>query len=87
MLTRNLSEHARGQVPRLSGRGDVDERVGIGRGDQARMLHALDFWWLYMLYAGLPVWPIALMMVLLLGGAIFAALQLHSAVEAEAREA
>jgi len=87
MLTRNLSEHARGQVPRLSGRGDVDERVGIGRGDQARMLHALDFWWLYMLYAGLPVWPIALMMVLLLGGAIFAALQLHSAVEAEVREA
>jgi hypothetical protein len=87
MVARNLGEHARGQIPRLTGRGDVDERVGIGPGDQARMLHALDYWWLYMLYAGLPLWPIVLMMVLLLGGALFAALQLVAAAEAEAREA
>ncbi|HET9327977.1 MAG TPA: hypothetical protein VFQ05_14515 [Candidatus Eisenbacteria bacterium] len=87
MLSRNVAEHARGEVPRLSGRGQIDERVGIGRGDQARMLHALDFWWLYMLYAGLPVWPIALMMVLLIGGMVWAALQLQAAVEAEARQA
>lgn len=86
MLARNIAEHAHGDVPRLTGRGQIDERVGIGRGDQARMLHALDFWWLYMLYAGLPVWPIVVMMVLLLGGVILAALRLQEAAEAEARE-
>jgi len=87
MVARNLGEHAHGQIPRLSGRGEIDERVGIGRGDQARMLHALDYWWLYMLYAGLPLWPIVVMMVLLIGGASFAAQKLVAAAQAEALEA
>jgi hypothetical protein len=87
MLTRNLGEHLRGQAPRLTGRGEADPRVGIGRGDQARLLHALDYWWLYMSYAGLPFVPILLMELLLIGAVLFAAHRLRGAADAEARGA
>ena len=87
MLLRNAGEQARGQAPRLTGEGDADPRVGIGAADQERLLHALDFWWLYMGYAGLPRWPIALMGLVLLGATLFAALKLKAAVEVEARGA
>jgi hypothetical protein len=87
MLARNLGEHLRGDAPRLTGRGEADPRVGVGRGDQARLLHALDYWWLYMVYAGLPAAPIFLMALLLLAGAVFAARRLVAAANAETRGA
>jgi hypothetical protein len=87
MLARNLGEHLRGDLPRLTGRGEADPRVGIGRGDQARLLHALDYWWLYMVYAGLPGAPIALMALLLLVATLIAAGRLARAADAEARQA
>ncbi len=37
-------------------------RLGIAADDQSKLLHALDFWWLYLGYAGfprLPVWALA----------------------------
>ena len=52
MLTRNLGEHLRGEIPRLSAGPGADPRLGIGAEDQTRLLHALDFWWAYALYAG-----------------------------------
>jgi len=38
-------------------------RLGIDSGDQEALLHAIDFWWLYLIYAGFPaapVWGVAL---------------------------
>jgi hypothetical protein len=54
MLTRNLGEHLRGEIPRISTGPEADPRLGIGAEDQRRLLHALDFWWAYALYAGAP---------------------------------
>ena len=54
MLARNLGEHVRGEMPRLAAGQTSDSRLGIDAEDQARMLHALDFWWTYALYAGIP---------------------------------
>ncbi|HEY2955775.1 MAG TPA: hypothetical protein VGK89_11055 [Candidatus Eisenbacteria bacterium] len=54
MLSRNLGEHLRGEAPRLEVGGAADPRLGIDPGDQQRLLHALDFWWAYALYAGVP---------------------------------
>jgi hypothetical protein len=87
MAARNAREHLEGRAPRLTGEGEADARVGVGSADQERLLHALDFWWLYMGYAGLPAGPIALMALLLAGGVGFAAVRLRAAVEAEARGA
>jgi len=83
MLLRNAGEHLRGRAPRLTGQGDADPRVGIGVEDQERLLHALDFWWLYMAYAGLPRLPIALVALLLLGATVVAAVRLQRAAAAE----
>jgi hypothetical protein len=54
MLSRNLAEHLRGAAPRLSGGGAADPRLEVSIADQQRLLHALDLWWLYLIYAGVP---------------------------------
>lgn len=54
LLVRNVGEHVRGGRPRLTGVGAPDARLGLGAADQAALLHGLDFWWLYALYAGMP---------------------------------
>lgn len=58
MLTRNVREHLAGKGPRLSDQGDVDPRVGVAAGDQQALLRALDFWWVYAGYAGVPKLPL-----------------------------
>jgi hypothetical protein len=59
MLLRNAGEHLRGEWPRLSGGAEERAaRTGLPREDEARLLHGLDFWWGYALYAGLPAWPV-----------------------------
>jgi hypothetical protein len=85
MLLRNLGEHSRGGAPRLTGEGEADARVGIGPADQQRLLHALDFWWLYLLYAGAPRLPVFLMALLLLSATTIVGFKLRDAVVAEAR--
>ncbi len=84
MLLRNAGEHLRGRAPRLSGTGEPDPRLGVSADDQARLLHALDFWWLYMIYAGLPGWPVMLGPGVLLAVTAWAALTLHAAFRDEA---
>lgn len=85
MLLRNAGEHLRGQAPRLETVGGTDERVGVSAADQQRLLHGLDFWWLYMSYAGLPALPIGLALGALLALLVWAALRLRAAALHEAR--
>lgn len=54
MLARNLGEHASGQAPVLGRGGTVDPRTGLTPEEQRTLLHAIDVWWLYAGYAGLP---------------------------------
>jgi hypothetical protein len=59
MLARNAREHLAHRGPRLSGGGgDVDARVGVGAEDQQALLRGIDVWWLYALYAGVPMLPL-----------------------------
>jgi hypothetical protein len=59
MLLRNAGEHVAGRAPRIAAGGDSEERLGIPAAEQARLLHAIDFWWLYLGYAGFPAPAIA----------------------------
>jgi len=87
MLLRNAGEHLRGAAPRLTGEGQADARVGIGAADQRRLLHALDFWWLYLLYAGLPLVMVAPLLLVLVAATVGAGLALRRVAIAEARAA
>jgi hypothetical protein len=60
MLARNVREHLAGHAPRIAATGDVDARLGVSADDQARLLHAIDLWWLYLTYAGYPALPIGI---------------------------
>jgi len=62
MLRRNLALHFGGHFPRLEHAGESapDARLGVDAADQRELLHALDFWWTYAAYAGLPLAPLAL---------------------------
>jgi hypothetical protein len=66
MLTRNLGEHLRGEAPVLGRGGEVDPRLGITPEEQHTLLHAIDVWWLYAGYAGIPRLPLLLAALLLL---------------------
>lgn len=87
MLSRNLGEHLHGELPRLGGGGTPDPRLGISVEEQGALLHALDFWWLYALYAGLPAAPILGLLVVLLAALGFAAFRARAAWRAEAHGA
>lgn len=85
MLARNTGEHLRGVAPRLSGGGEVDPRLGVSAADQQQLLHALDFWWAYLGYAGIPRGAILGAIGLLLALAGAALILLRRALAAEAR--
>ncbi len=70
MLVRNAAAHLRGEAPRLRPGGAVDPRTGLTPEEQETLLHALDLWWCYAGYAGLPREPLALAALALLVGAI-----------------
>jgi hypothetical protein len=80
MLVRNAGEHVHGEAPRLtigaapdstaivappSDLASATARLGVGEEDQRRLLHALDFWWLYATYAGSPALPLQAVAALL----------------------
>ena len=69
MLLRNLGEHVRGDAPALGQQGEVDPRTGITPEEERTLLHAIDLWWLYAGYAGLPKLPLVVAALLLLVGA------------------
>jgi hypothetical protein len=72
----------RGSAP-MGGGADVETRVGVSEADQQAMLHALDFWWLYALYAGVPWGPLLAVVVVLLTLTAYAALRMLAEVEEE----
>ena len=72
MLARNAAEHLRGEAPVLVQGGEPDPRTGITPGEQLTLLHAIDVWWLYAGYAGLPRVPLAAAALALLAGVVWA---------------
>jgi len=84
MLARNLDRHLRGEAPRISTGDAPDPRLGVGPEAQQTLLSALDFWWLYLGYAGYPTVPLVLAFLLIAGGAGFAFARARGAARAEA---
>ena len=74
---------ARAKGAPMGGGADVATRVGVSPEDQQAMLHALDFWWLYALYAGAPWGPLLAVFVVLLTLTAYAALRMLAEVEEE----
>jgi len=72
LLAENIRAHVRGEAPVLGAGGAVDPRLGISAGDQQALLKAIDVWWLYARYAGLPWPPLVLAALALLAGALAA---------------
>ena len=66
MLARNVGEHLAGAAPVLGQSGAIDPRTGITPAEQQVLLHAIDVWWLYAGYAGLPKGPLFAAAVFLL---------------------
>ncbi|MFI5370084.1 MAG: hypothetical protein ACHQ52_00905 [Candidatus Eisenbacteria bacterium] len=61
----------------------VEQRVGVSAEDQTRLLHALDFWWLYAAYAGMPAVALGAAAALLAAFGVAAALRARSASRRE----
>lgn len=59
MLADNAASHLRGDLPAIGAGGPVDPRLGITAADQQALLRAIDVWWLYARYAGVPPLPLA----------------------------
>lgn len=83
MLGENLGQHVRGNWPVLGRAGELDPRLGISAADQHEMLGAIDVWWLYARYAGLPAVPLTLAALALLAAALVAAAAALRAARAE----
>jgi hypothetical protein len=83
MLARNLGEHTTGQAPVLGQPGPVDPRTGVTDKDAEALEHAIDAWWLYAGYAGIPKLPLGLAAIVLLAGSIWAWGLAWGAVRAE----
>ena len=73
MLSENLDAHVHGVVPTLGQGGDVDPRLGISPADQQALLRAIDLWWCYAAYAGIPRALLVLAVVALLVASFWAA--------------
>lgn len=85
MLGDNVASHLRGEVPRLGAGGPVDPRLGISAEDQHALLRAIDVWWLYARYAGLPALPLAAAALLLAAAAAWAIARAFAALRQERR--
>ena len=83
MLARNAGEHLRGAALVLGQSGAVDPRLGITPKEQRTLLHAIDLWWLYAGYAGMPRAPLLGVAALLAAGAALALAAAWRAVRAE----
>jgi len=72
MLVRNAGEHLRGEAPVLRPGGAVDPRTGLTPDEQRTLLHAIDAWWLYAGYAGIPRAPLGIASLALLAASVWA---------------
>jgi hypothetical protein len=61
----------------------VDPRTGITHDEEQALLHAIDLWWLYAGYAGIPKVPLGIAAIALLAGAVWAWARSWRAVRAE----
>ena len=58
MFSRNLGEHLKGEWPRVTlGSSDAAPengavRIALSGADKERLLHGIDFWFLYLMYVG-----------------------------------
>ena len=87
MLGENAAMHLRGDLPALGAGGAVDPRLGISAADQQALLRAIDVWWLYARYAGLPAWPLALAALALAAAAVAASAGALRALRDEGKRA
>ena len=87
MLGENVAAHFAGDLPRLGAGGPVDPRLGISAADQHALLRAVDVWWLYARYAGVPALPLAAAVLLLAAAAALAWTRALAALRAEGRHA
>ena len=83
MLAADLAAHARGDMPRIGQAGAADARTGVSPADQQQLVNAIDVWWLYARYAGLPALPLAAAALALLAGALAAAAAARRSAAAE----
>ncbi|MEO5988667.1 MAG: hypothetical protein ABIR01_07180, partial [Candidatus Eisenbacteria bacterium] len=83
MLIDNGAAHLRGDAPVLAGGGVVDPRLGIPPGDSQALLRAIDLWWCYASYAGIPRAPLVLAVVALLVASLWAAAKAVRSAEEE----
>ena len=60
-----------------------DARTGLSEAEQRSLLHGLDFWWLYLGYAGVGGRAPIVLAWLLSGLAVIAAFRLRAALRAE----
>lgn len=86
MLSRNLGEHLSRQAPRLGAGGKADPRTGLSAAEQRALLHGLDFWWLYLGYAGLPRAPVWIALLALVALLVWSARRLRGTLTAESAE-
>jgi hypothetical protein len=61
----------------------ANARVGVGPAEQERLLHALDYWWLYLQYAGLPRAPVWIALVIVVVLAVATSLRAWDAWRTE----
>lgn len=86
MAVRNAGALVQGRGPTLAvGAADADKRLGIPASDQVALLGALDFWWCYARYAGLPIAPLVTAALVLVLGAWWAAARARAASLVEER--
>jgi len=83
MLAADVAEHARGGMPHIGAAGVADPRLGVSAADQQALVNAIDVWWLYARYAGLPAAPLAAAALALLAAALAAAFAARRAARAE----
>jgi len=83
MLIENTASHLRGDAPVLGQGGEVDPRLGISPGDQQALLRAIDVWWCYAAYVGIPRAPLVIAVVALLVGSVWAAARAKRSADRE----
>ena len=87
MLANDVAAHARGDWPRIGQAGTVDPRLGVSTADQQALVGAIDVWWMYARYAGLPFAPLLFAALALLAGAAAAWSAAWRSAREEARSA
>ncbi len=82
LLVRNAALLASPERPRLAPRAEVEGRLPLDEADREELRYVVDFWFCYLLYAGMPGRVVAVPLVALAALAAWAAVRLRSAARA-----